>query len=141
MATANRSPNCSIVVARPASTPKSVGQLQPIHVGAAEIEHVERGAARVLHADIAQLVEQDRVFAVGEDHRGDVELLARLRPERLHRVERRSVSLQIDDTPPRRPDRGAGRERHAAADRPAFDLHPVMRCGIDGIRVESETRR
>src|ERR1043166_8369492 len=42
----------------------------PVEIGTAEVEHVERLAADVLRADLRKLVAQDRVAAVGEDHGG-----------------------------------------------------------------------
>ena len=41
------------------------------------------------------------VLAVGQQHRGDIQLLARLGPQRLHRVHRRTVGLQLDHPPAR----------------------------------------
>src|ERR1041384_8127675 len=59
-----------------------------VEIGAREIEHVERLAPDILRADVRELMAQDRVGLVVEDHRRDVEVLARLRPQRLDRVHR-----------------------------------------------------
>src|SRR5437764_5993932 len=71
----------------------AASKMDEIEIGAREIEHVERLAPHVLRADVRKLVAQDRVRLVVEQHRGDVEVLARLRPQRLDRVHRRSVGL------------------------------------------------
>src|SRR5436190_2206363 len=64
-----------------------------IEIGARQIEHVERLAADILRADVCELVAQDRVGPVVEDHGGDIEVLARLRPQRLDRVHRRAIGF------------------------------------------------
>src|SRR4051794_34606352 len=68
-------------------------EMDEVEIGAREVEHVERLAADILRADVRKLMPQDRVGLVVEQHRRDVEVLARLRPERLDRVHRRAVGL------------------------------------------------
>ena len=55
-------------------------QRDKIEIGTREVHHVERLAADILRTDIGELVAQDRIGAVVEDHRRDVQALARLRP-------------------------------------------------------------
>src|SRR3954452_14806270 len=71
----------------------SARQMDEVEIGAREVEHVERLAADILRTDVRQLVAQDRVGLVVDQHGRDVEILARLRPERLDRVHRRAVGL------------------------------------------------
>src|SRR5258707_925226 len=51
----------------------------PIQCRITEVENIERGAAGI-GADLGQLEFQNRIFAVREYYRGDIEPLARLRP-------------------------------------------------------------
>src|SRR3954468_24386380 len=78
-----------------------------IEIGAREVEHVERLAADILRADVRKLMAQDRVGLVVEDHRRDVEVLARLRPQRLDRVHRRAIGFEIEHLAIRGRDRRA----------------------------------
>ena len=91
-------------------------QRDPVEIRAADVEHVGRLGAGRAGADAGQLVPQDRVRAVGEDHGGHVEAFARLRPERLHactcRCRRpRGTRPCGRGTPPRRRWPAAGRGR------------------------------
>ena len=63
---------------------------------------------------------------VVEDDRRDVEVLARLRPQRLQRVHRAAVGLQVQHLAIGARDRGAGRDGHALADRAAGERQPVV---------------
>src|SRR5215213_3691401 len=67
-----------------------------IEIGTREVEHVERLAPDILRADVRQLMAQDCVGAVVEDDRGDVQILARLRPQRLDRIHRRAVGFEVE---------------------------------------------
>ena len=63
---------------------------------------------------------------VVEDDRGDVEVLARLRPQRLQRVHRAAVGLEVEHLAIGARDRGAGGDRHALADRAPGERQPVV---------------
>ena len=62
---AKRSLNASIVVTRAPGTPIA-RKTHPVEIGVAEIEHVERLAARIAGPDIGELALEDRVAPVRE---------------------------------------------------------------------------
>ena len=72
-----------------------------------------RAAAARARADPAELDVEDRVRPVVEEDRRDVEPFARLRPQRLQRVHRAAVGLQVHDPSVGARDGGAGGDRHA----------------------------
>ena len=91
-------------------------------------------------ADARQLHVEDRVGAVVEDHRGDVELLARHRPQRLDRVHGRAVGLEREHRTVR-----AGHRRADGTGRPWPIAPPVSvssrgagarRCAAASVRPE-----
>ena len=71
----------------------------------------------------------------------NVELLARLRPQPLHRIHARAIRLERDHLPVRAGDGRAGGERNAHADGAARELQPVMRRGTGSGGEEVAARR
>ena len=76
---------------------ESSRDLDPGHARVGEIE--QRGSLRAdaARTDIAHLIAQDLVAAVGEDQHDDIEVLVGDRPQRLRRVQSAAVALQDDD--------------------------------------------
>src|SRR3546814_943159 len=64
-----------------------------------------------------------RSAVVGEDDDGDVQVLARQGPQRLHRVHGRAVAVQRQDLAVRRRHRRPDRQRQADADSPRSEEH------------------
>ena len=78
-------------------------------------------------ANTAKFNLQNRVLAIGENDRGDVEILSRLSPQRLQRVHAATIGLQINHGPVGASYRCTGGCRHAVADGAAGEHQPVMR--------------
>ncbi len=129
-----------MVSARAASTPKPPAILSQSRSGLPRSKRL-RAAGPDRRAHLAHLVLEDGVFAVGEDHGGHRQPLARLRPERLDGVEGGAVGLEVDDAAAGRPDRGAGGERQAVADRAADQAETVVRRRVGHRRDRSRSRR
>ena len=58
----------------------AAGEGGPVEDRPVELHHVERPASGLASTDVRQLILEDRVGAVVEQDRGNVEALARLRP-------------------------------------------------------------
>ena len=117
----------SAVVARLAGTPMPLASATKSRFGR---DRSSRSAARGPprgRADALQLHPQDRVGAVGQHDRGDVQVLPRVRPQRGERVHRAAVGLQADHRTVRAGDRRAGGDRQAVADRAAGQREHVVR--------------
>ena len=98
----------------------------PVEGRAIQGQHVGGTLTGGAGAHIGQLAAQDVVGAVGEHQDGDIEVLARHRPQRLHGVHRAAVALERDDLAVRAGDGGADGRRQGEADRPAHQGHPVV---------------
>ena len=81
--------------------PHAGSETDPVQRRIFEVEQIECGAARI-GADLGQLVFQNGIPPVGENHRSDIKILAGLRPKSLDRIESRAVALEIDYPPARR---------------------------------------
>ena len=94
-------------------------QAHPVDRRLRQPDQLLRLRTQRLHAGARHLDPEDAVAAVVADDRRDVQLLARLRPERLERVHPAAVGLQADDAALRTRDGGARRTGQAQADRAA----------------------
>ncbi len=100
-----------------------------------------RCRARLGDSRARELDLEDPVAPVrAEDHR-DVEPLARERPERLYRVERRAIRLERDHLAPGAGECGAGSAREALADRAAGEREVAVRGSAFGGQEMRESAR
>ena len=106
-----------------------------------QIEHRKGLGSGIAGPDARELDVEDRIGAVGEDHRGDIERFPRLRPQRLQRVHRSAVAVETDDLPVWTGDRGAGGDRNALPDRAAGQRKMIMRLDIGRKSMNAAARR
>src|SRR5215213_7474075 len=107
--------------------PHGARERHPIDIRPVEAQHVDRLRPDVLRPDVRELAPEDGVGAVVHDQGRDVEVLAALRPQRLHIVHGAAVALEAEHRAFRAGDGGAGRHRQAVADGTAGELEPVVR--------------
>ncbi len=92
-----------------------------------QIEHRKGLWSGIAGSDPREFDIEDRVRAVGKDHRGDVERFPRLRPQRLQRIHRPAVAVETDDLPVRTGNRGARGDRDALPDRATGQREMIVR--------------
>ena len=112
-----------------------------VEVRVRQVEQRPRARSACTGTDPAELDVEDRVRPVVEDDRRHVEAFTRLRPERLQRVHRAAVGLEVHDLAIRTGDRGTGCDRHAEPDRATGEREPVVaRCTRSRARREQSVR-
>src|SRR5260370_38682945 len=93
--------------------------MHPVRSWPRQLGERERLRARFGDAGTCRLDLQDAIGSVGADERDHIQLLARLRPQRLQRVERAAIALEVDHGPVRTGDGGTAAAGSADANRAA----------------------
>ena len=110
----------------------ALGQPGKVQLGAGQVELGAGLGADALGTDSFELDLEHRVGCVVEDDAGDVELLARHRPQRLDGVHRRAVADQRQHRPIRAGNGGTDGIRQALADRAAGQGDQIVRRRAGG---------
>src|SRR5271156_6933237 len=92
-----------------------------------QIEHRSGLGSWIASPNAREFDIENCIRAVGEDHRGDIERFARLRPQRLQRVHRSAVAVKTDDLPVWTGDSSAGGHWNALSDRATSQCKMIVR--------------
>ena len=74
-------------------------KLDPVKFRIMQIEHRKGLGPGIASPHPREFDVEDRIGAIGEDQRGDVELFSRLRLQRLQRVHRSTIAVETDNLP------------------------------------------